>query len=102
MMRTVSMKEMSRDLSGWLDRVSHKGESVVVRIDEQAQVVMLSVDVFDQLLGVREREGVPLPQFRREFRQALAAAGYNSRDKILALIQGVKRDLAAERLDATT
>jgi hypothetical protein len=38
----------------------------------------------------------PLVDFQREFRAALAEAGYDTPDKIIDLVRQVKRELAAE------
>jgi hypothetical protein len=54
----------------------------------------------DESLKIQPDQGrnlMPEAEFRSGFTEALAEAGYDSRDKILQLVQEVKREIATER-----
>lgn len=42
---------------------------------------------------------MPVGQLRQEFRQALAEAGYQTKEDLVALVQDVKRELTQEQDD---
>ena len=66
----------------------------------QAGTVVLDIDTFTQLTGIPTRHQIqhlPDEEFRQQFQQDLADAGYDSREKIIELVQEVKRELADER-----
>jgi hypothetical protein len=64
----------------------------------RAKVIMLSVDMFETLIAMRERPLMSWKQFQKEFQQALEQAGYKTREDILQLVHEVKLELAQERL----
>jgi uncharacterized protein YdhG (YjbR/CyaY superfamily) len=41
----------------------------------------------------------PTDEFQRQFRQALVDAGYDTPEKVVDLVQDVKRELLAEKLN---
>jgi hypothetical protein len=52
-----------------------------------------------RMIGLQEQgEPMSLEQLQQEFGQALAEAGYRTREEIVELVREVKRELAAERL----
>jgi hypothetical protein len=44
----------------------------------------------------QEQELLPLEEFQQEFKQALIEAGYDSREKIIKLVQEVKQEMVEE------
>ena len=44
-----------------------------------------------------EQKLLPLEEFQQEFKQDLIEAGYDSREKIIKLVQEVKQEMAQER-----
>ncbi|MEZ4705642.1 MAG: type II toxin-antitoxin system Phd/YefM family antitoxin [Caldilineaceae bacterium] len=96
----VSISEASRNLSHWINEASYGSECVVLTSRGRPKAVLVGMDLFESLLGITvEMPDQPLSvdELRQGFRQALAQAGYASRTDILALVDEVKRELAAER-----
>ncbi len=79
-------------------------ERFVVDAKGQPVEVILSITEYRALLSrLRELDAnapplPPLEQWSAEFRQALARAGYTTRDQILELTREVKREQLAQRL----
>jgi hypothetical protein len=44
----------------------------------------------------QDQELLPLEEFQQEFKQALIEAGYDSREKIIKLVQEVKQEMVEE------
>jgi hypothetical protein len=44
----------------------------------------------------QEQKLLPLEEFQQEFKQALIEAGYDSREKIIKLVQEVKQEMVEE------
>lgn len=68
------------------------------------RVIIISEDIDDstkpnleQMGFNQEQELMPLEQFQQEFKQALIESGYDSREKIIKLVQEVKQEMAEER-----
>lgn len=65
--------------------------------------VVLPIESYRQLLALLADAGpatageVPLPEWREQFRLALARAGYTSRQEIVDLTRQIKREMADER-----
>ena len=51
----------------------------------------------EQMHSKQEQKLMPLEQFQQEFKQALIESGYDSREKIIKLVQEVKQEIAEER-----
>jgi uncharacterized protein YdhG (YjbR/CyaY superfamily) len=45
----------------------------------------------------QQQELMPAHDFAQQFRQALAEAGYDSREKIIDMVREVKQEMYAER-----
>jgi prevent-host-death family protein len=100
-MSYVSVAEASRNLSHWINQASYGRDCVVITSRGKAKAVLVSVEAFEALIGIQDMgdsERLPADQFRAEFGQALAEAGYRTREEIVELVREVKRELAAERL----
>jgi prevent-host-death family protein len=98
-MSTVSISEASRQLSRLVNRVAYGKEVVVITTRGKAKAVLLGVEAFEELVGMRayaQQELIPLNVFQPRFQKALAAAGVDTSDKVVDLVRQVKREQAAE------
>ena len=98
-MSTISIAEASRQFSQVVNRAAYGRDVVVLTSRGQPKAVLLGLDAFDQLVGMSEYANqplVPLDEFQEKFSAALAEAGYDTREKILALVHDVKLELAIE------
>ena len=98
-MSTVSVAEANRQLSQLINRAAYGREIVVITSRGQAKAVLLGMDAFDQLVGMEAHAEYTLPpinEFRQRFQEALAEAGYTTRDEILALTHSVRQERAQE------
>ena len=60
--------------------------------------MLIGAKAFEALIGVSDQDRQPsrsAAQLRREFRQALAEAGYGTPDQVVELVREVKRELIA-------
>ncbi len=99
-MTQVSVSEASRNLSHWINKASYGRDLVFVTSRGKPKAVIIGTDTFAALVGMQEyaqRELLPPETFRREFRAALAEAGYQSREEIIELVHSVKQEMVAKR-----
>ena len=95
----IDLKE-SPSLAELIDRATANQEVITLMADGQGKAVLLSVEAFESLLRIRSKpqaELMPLEEFHAQFHAALTEAGYDSRAKIVSLVQEVKQEMAAER-----
>ncbi len=100
-MAQVSVSEVSKNLSHWINQASYGREVIIITSRGRAKAVILGIESFEDLIGLRqyaEQDLMPLDQLREEFRQALMEAGYRTPDEIVDLVREVKREVANERL----
>lgn len=100
-MAEISISEASRNLSHWINRASYGRELVVVTSRGKAKAVILGMEAFEALFGMKllsEEELTPLPQFQNEFRGAMEDAGYKTRQDIIDLVREVRKEIADERV----
>ncbi len=100
-MTLVSVSEASQNLSHWINQASYGRECVIVTSRGRAKAVLLGVEAFEAMINIPAQERAPsraVEQLRREFRQALSQAGYETRDQIVDLVRQVKRELADEHV----
>ncbi len=98
-MSSVSVAEANRQLSQLINRAAYGREIVVITSRGQAKAVLLGMDAFDQLVGMQaysEHSLPPINQFRERFQEALAEAGYTTREEILALARSVRQERVQE------
>ena len=98
-MSTVSIAEASRQLSRLVNRAAFGREVVILTSRGQAKAVLLGMDAFQELVGMREYGEwplMPLDAFQRQFRQTLADAGYGTREEIVDLVREVRREMTSE------
>ncbi len=100
-MSTIGIAEASRQLSSLVNQAAYAREIVVLTSRGQAKAVLMGVDAFHELVGMRpyvERPLKPLDTFSRAFRDALDEAGYDTSRKIVSLVRDVRKEIAEERL----
>lgn len=99
-MSNVSIAEASRQLSQIVNRASYGREVVVLTSRGKPKAVVVGIETFQQLLKAHQIAEAPLEaeaEFRHDLRQALQSAGYDTPEKIVALVREVKQELADER-----
>jgi prevent-host-death family protein len=98
-MSTISIADAGRKLSQVINQAAYGREAVVITSRGQAKAVLLGMDAFTALVGARNSEmtDLPLDEFRRQFSQALAEAGYTSPEQMVELVRQVRREMADER-----
>jgi prevent-host-death family protein len=98
-MTTVSISDASRQLSQLINRAAYGRDVVVLTSRGQAKAVLLGMDAFDHLVGMRtyaEQPLMPLDEFQQKFRAALVVAGYETPEQIVALVREIRREKALE------
>ncbi len=99
-MTQVSISEASRNLSHWINKASYGRDLIFVTSRGKPKAVIIGAETFAALVGMQEyahRELQPAETFRHEFRTALAEAGYQTSDDMIALVQEVKKEAASEQ-----
>ena len=99
-MTTIGIAEASRQLSHLVNQAAYAREIVVLTSRGQAKAVLMGVEAFQELVGMRpyvERQLKPLDTFRRAFREALDEAGYRDSEKIVNLVRDIRKEIAEER-----
>jgi prevent-host-death family protein len=99
-MGTVSIAEAGRQLSKLVNQASYGREVVVLTSRGQPKAVLIGVEAFQELVGMREyaeKPLMPFDSFQLKFKQALIEAGFDSKEKIVDLVREVKREIAEER-----
>jgi len=92
-------------LAELLAQATSSSNVITLSADGQKRVVLLSLELFEQLVGLKQysqKELMPANQFQQEFHRALVSAGYDTRQKIIDLVQDVKREIATEQWDGLT
>lgn len=98
----TTISQASRNLSHWINQASYGRECIILTSRGRPKAVLLGMEEFESLLGLPSvSEAMPIERLRTEFRQALAEAGYETRQDILELVDDVKRELAEERTTYT-
>lgn len=98
-MSTISIAEASRQFSQVVNRAAYGRDVVVLTSRGQPKAILLGLEAFNQLIGMQEYAEhplMPLDEFQEKFRAALTEAGYDTRQKILALVRDIKTELAIE------
>ncbi|MEL6454243.1 MAG: hypothetical protein AAFQ40_05935 [Cyanobacteria bacterium J06623_5] len=87
-----------------LDDLVHRAsrqEIITLHTQDDKSAVLLSLEAFEYLVGLQkyhQQALMPSADFEKQFHQSLVNAGYDSREKIIDLVQDVKRELYEERL----
>jgi PHD/YefM family antitoxin component YafN of YafNO toxin-antitoxin module len=88
----------NQELSQLIQQATSKREAITLVQEGQQKAVLLSLEMFQTLIGISDRrEQLSNQGFAAISRQLFTKSGYDSPDKIMQLIQEVKQELAAER-----
>lgn len=88
----------NQELSQLIQQATSKREAITLVQEGQQKAVLLSLEMFQTLIGISDRrEQLSAQGFAAISRQLFTKSGYDSPDKIMQLIQDVKQELAAER-----
>ncbi len=100
-MSLVSISEASQNLSHWINQASYGRDCVIVTSRGRAKAALIGVEAFEALIGVPDQDrqrSLSGQELRREFRQALVEAGYQTPEEMVNLVREIKRELAEERI----
>ena len=88
----------NQELSQLIQQATSKREAITLVQEGQQKAVLLSLEMFQTLIGISDRrEQLSNQGFAAMSRQLFTKSGYDSPDKIMQLIQEVKQELATER-----
>ena len=88
----------NQELSQLIQQATSKREAITLVQEGQQKAVLLSLEMFQALIGIGDqREQLTAQGFTAMSRQLFTKSGYDSPDKIMQLIQEVKQELATER-----
>ena len=99
-MSIVSISDASRRLSQLINQAAYGREIVILTSRGKSKAVLLGIESFQELVGLRkyvEGDLMLLDDFQRQFQEALTEAGYDTRDKIIDLVRDAKIEMANER-----
>ncbi|MEL6453137.1 MAG: type II toxin-antitoxin system prevent-host-death family antitoxin [Cyanobacteria bacterium J06623_5] len=89
------------ELAELINRAVANQEIITLTAEGKNSAVLISMDAFEYLVGLqnyRQRETIPREEFESQFRQALAEAGYDTREKIIDFVREVKKEIYEERM----
>ncbi|MEE3719884.1 hypothetical protein V2H45_24390 [Tumidithrix elongata RA019] len=88
----------NQELSQLIQQANSKREAITLVQAGQQKAVLLSLEMFQKLIGISDRrEQLSGEDFAAISRQLFATSGYDSTEKIMQLIQEVKQELSTER-----
>jgi len=88
----------NQELSQLIQQATSKREAITLVQEGQQKAVLLSLEMFQALIGISDRrENLLAKGFTAMSHQLFTKSGYDSPDKIMQLIQEVKQELATER-----
>lgn len=96
---SIDVNREKPELAELVNRASASQEIITLTAEGDNSAVLLSRDAFEYLVGLqkyRQRETMPREKFESQFRQALAEAGYDTREKIIDLVREVKKEMYEE------
>jgi prevent-host-death family protein len=98
-MNTISIAEAGRQLSQIVNRASYGHEVMVLTSRGKPKAVLVGIETFEQIIGIHKiAEGIQMSasDLQNGLRLALEENGYDSTEKVVALVGEVKREIAAE------
>ena len=88
----------NQELSQLIQQANSKREAITLVQEGQQKAVLLSLEMFQDLIGISDRrEQISVTGFADTSRQLFTTSGYDSAEKIMQLLHEVKEELAAER-----
>lgn len=87
-------------LAELVNQAATSSEIITLTEKGKKSAVLLSIEAFEHLIGLRkarQKDLMPADDFERQFHQALVESGYDSREKIIDLVRDVKREMYEER-----
>lgn len=99
-MIAIKIVEAVKCLPELIEQTTSQNEPILLATEGEGRAVLLSLKAFEALIGVRQysdRAPIPLEKLQQEFKQALAIAGYETKEQIVELVQDIKREMADER-----
>ena len=101
--RTLIMKEIPIP-EAKLSELLHQSEidqlPILLTENNEAKGVLLNIKVFEALIHTwkyTNRSLMPLSELQTKLQKSFREAGYDSRDKLIELVQTVKLEMVAER-----
>ena len=98
-MSTISIAEAGRQLSQIVNRASYGHEVLILTSRGKPKAVLVGIDTFEQIFGIHkiaETSQMSASDLQKGLHQALDETGYNSPEKIVALVREVKQEMSAE------
>jgi hypothetical protein len=99
-MHNIQVSDNTPSLSTLVDRTVMGQEPILLTTKEDKQAILLSVEIFESLMGLQNYAQcplMPLNEFQIKFRQDLVDAGYGTKESILNLLNDVKQEIVQER-----
>ncbi len=88
----------NQELSQLIQQANSKREAITLVQEGQQKAVLLSIEMFQNLIGISDRrEQLSVAGFADTSRQLFITSGYDSSEKIMQLLHEVKEELAVER-----
>lgn len=88
----------NQELSQLIQQANSKREAIALVQEGQQKAVLLSLEMFQALIGISDRrENLSAQGFASMSSQLFTKSGYESPGQIIQLIQDVKQELATER-----
>ena len=88
----------NQELSHLIRQATSSREPITLIQEGQQKAVLLSLEMFQYLVGVGNlHEQLLVEEFANISRQSFMKSGYESTEKVMALIQEVKQELLSER-----
>ena len=100
-MKTVSIFEANNHLSELLLYSVSEQLPILLTEDGEAKGVLLNIKIFEALVHswkYKNRDLMPLNELQVKLQRSFAEAGYESRDKLVELVQEIKREMVEERV----
>ena len=98
-MSNISIAKAGRQLSQIVNRASYGHEVMVLTSRGKPKAVLVGIDTFQQILGIHKiAESIQMSasDLQQGLRKALEEGGYDTPEKIVALVRDVKREIAVD------
>ncbi|NJO94301.1 MAG: type II toxin-antitoxin system Phd/YefM family antitoxin [Hydrococcus sp. RM1_1_31] len=92
-MVAIKITEAVDRLPELIKHTTETSQPIILTAEDEPQAVLLGLKAFETLIGVRkyaERQLMPLDILQHQLKQALVEAGYDTKEKIIELVQEAK------------